>query len=100
MVNRRGATSQSTSPANGGLSLNPFDTEPETYSRRDTTQDAAATSRKIEAWLLEGKQALERRRKGVKILLLGKLFSWLFIFASELYDRPIRIGQGMLIVFF
>lgn len=67
MVNRRRATSHSSS----GLPPNPFDADPEIYARSDTKQEAAATSKKIEAWLLEGKKALERRRKGVKILLLG-----------------------------
>jgi len=35
-------------------------------------QEAATTSRVIESWLLEGKKDLERRKKGVKIVLLGK----------------------------
>lgn len=69
MVSKRRGASH---PTNDGLAPNPFDTEPEVHSRSATTQEAAATSKLIEAWLLEGKKALKRRREGVKILLLGR----------------------------
>jgi len=81
-------------PANDGLSPNPFDTEPEVHARSATTQEPAATSKKIEAWLLEGKKALKRRREGVKILLLGRLHINLVQFSFELFDRTVRIGKS------
>jgi hypothetical protein len=83
MVNKRRRATHLTPPTNNGLPPNPFDTEPETYARSDATQEAAATSKKIEAWLLEGKKPLKRRREGVKILLLGKLYLCLSAYAFE-----------------
>lgn len=74
MVYRKRATQPSTLPSNPS---NPFDVDPEAYARFHNAQEAAATSRKIDTWLLEGKKAFERRRKGVKILLLGTLHSYL-----------------------
>lgn len=64
--------------------LNPFEvsqwsgatakeTEQEAQLRVQALQQAAQTSRQIDQFLLEGKKELERRRKAVKILLLGSL---------------------------
>ena len=53
-------------------SLSPYEAEPEVHTRTPGMQEAATTSRVIESWLLEGKKDLERRKKGVKIVLLGK----------------------------
>ncbi len=50
----------------------PNETEEETEARTRATQEAIKTSKKIEAWLLEEKQAMDRRRKAIKILLLGQ----------------------------
>jgi len=36
------------------------------------SQDAMTASKEIDLWLLEEKKELDRRRNGVKILLLGK----------------------------
>jgi len=49
----------------------PDETEEEAHARVQAMQDAVKTSKEIDQWLLEGKKALERRRRGVKILLLG-----------------------------
>lgn len=50
----------------------PNETEEEANARAQATQRAIETSTKIEAWLLDEKKALERRKRGIKILLLGR----------------------------
>ncbi|KAF9530777.1 heterotrimeric GTP-binding alpha subunit [Crepidotus variabilis] len=50
----------------------PDETEEEAHARVLAMQQAVKTSKEIDAWLLEGKKAFERRKKAVKILLLGQ----------------------------
>lgn len=57
--------------------LNPFQTPLESLGTGDNyvdqaSQDAVKTSKQIDQYLLEGKKEIERRRKAIKILLLGE----------------------------
>jgi len=47
-------------------------------------QEASNKSREIEKWLREEDKLLERRRKGIKILLLG---GYILKLSPTLYDR-------------
>jgi guanine nucleotide-binding protein subunit alpha len=50
----------------------PNETEEEAEARTSATQEAIKTSKEIEAWLLEEKKVMDRRRRAIKILLLGQ----------------------------
>jgi len=50
----------------------PNETEEEAKARTSATQEAIKTSKEIEAWLLEEKKVMDRRRRAIKILLLGQ----------------------------
>ena len=52
----------------------PDETEQEARDRVLAMQEALKRSKEIEAWLLEEKKILDKRRKAVKILLLGGCF--------------------------
>ncbi|KAF8151451.1 heterotrimeric GTP-binding alpha subunit [Crassisporium funariophilum] len=49
-----------------------FETEEEAQRRAQNMQDAVKKSKEIDAFLQEGKKSLDRRRRAVKILLLGQ----------------------------
>lgn len=61
------------------------------------SQDAMTASKEIDLWLLEGKKELDRRRNGVKILLLGNSLSAHFQFPSltKVRHRAIGIRKGL-----
>ncbi|CAA7264533.1 unnamed protein product [Cyclocybe aegerita] len=88
--------------------VNPFQTKWTGATRHETDEEkeirirmmaeAVKTSKEIDQFLLEGKKALERRRKAIKILLLGQsesgkssvLKNFQIAFAPKLFDseRP------------
>ena len=49
----------------------PTETEAEARSRVEAMKKAANTSKEIDQYLLEGKKEIERRRKAIRIMLLG-----------------------------
>lgn len=49
----------------------PGETEAESHARVQAMQEAVKTSKEIDEWLLESKKALDKRKKAVKVLLLG-----------------------------
>ena len=50
---------------------NPNETEEEAQARLRDLQEAQRVSKEIDHSLVESKKAMEKRRRGVKILLLG-----------------------------
>ena len=59
----------------------PDETEQEAQDRILAMQEALKRSKEIEAWLLEEKKFLDKRRKAVKLLLLGRCL--LFIITTR-----------------
>ena len=81
---RKDKNSAGASPYDEGWSgATPTETTEERQQRMYAMEKAAQRSREIEHFLLEGKKALDKRRKGVKILLLGARSLILFLFHND-----------------
>lgn len=75
-----------------------METEEEARSRIAALQKATNMSKEIDQYLLEGKKDIERRRKAIKIMLLGTqtiLSHALFYFLIDLHDTEfLMVGQS------
>jgi guanine nucleotide-binding protein subunit alpha len=76
MKSKEKGSSRSDKPSNPFLSKqwngsNPNETEEEAQARLRQLQEAQRVSKEIDHSLGETKKAMEKRRRGVKILLLG-----------------------------
>ena len=74
----------------------PPDESPEQRARREQQQrEATRVSLQIDEGIQEAKKAYDRRKKAVKVLLLGASFLWLNANVSEIswHKRPSGVRQ-------
>ncbi|KAF9484577.1 heterotrimeric GTP-binding alpha subunit [Pholiota conissans] len=87
--------------------LNPFEiaqwsgetseeTEEEARLRVQALQQAVQHSRRLDQYLLEGKKELDRRRKAVKILLLGQSESGKLVFAPNHFESERTVWRTII----